>query len=276
MVSTSMTEPRCTDGSDEMKKMAMPLIPTVCLSALCAFAVPAMATQCKPLYLTLDTGNMRDANDIAAFLKERNIKATFFLANEKTVQGGFALDASWAPYWKARAQEGHVFGSHTWRHGRIYPNKNGLQAVAYKPQFGESAGELLNLPPAAFCQELQKVNEVFQGQTGVRLAGLWRAPGGKLSPEALAAAKTCGFNHVGWSETGFLGDELDSKRFPNDVLVKKALKSVRSGDVLLAHLGIWSRQELFFPAFKQIVAGLQEQGFCFKTLKEHPDYAVYF
>jgi peptidoglycan/xylan/chitin deacetylase (PgdA/CDA1 family) len=254
----------------------MTLISRVFSLVLCVVGSVAMAGTCKPVYLTLDTGNMRDANDIADFLKERNIKASFFLANEKTVQGGFALDASWAPYWRARVQEGHVFGSHTWRHGRIYPNKTVAQTVAYKPQFGESAGELLNLPVAGFCQELRKVSEVFHAQTGQNLSGLWRAPGGKLSTEALAAAKTCGFNHVGWSETGFLGDELDSKRYPNDMLVKKALKSVRSGDVLLAHLGIWSRQELFFPALKQIVAGLEAKGFCFKTLKDHPDYAVYF
>jgi hypothetical protein len=37
-------------------------------------------------------------------------------------------------------------------------------------------------------------------------------------------------------------------------------------------LGIWSRKEHFFPALKNILTGLQNQGFCFKTLRDHPSY----
>jgi peptidoglycan/xylan/chitin deacetylase (PgdA/CDA1 family) len=239
--------------------------------------MPAAHAACKPLYLTLDTGNMRDALAIADFLRERDIRATFFLANEKTVQGGYAMDESWASYWRDRVREGHVFGTHTWRHGRIFPDASaGAAHVAYKPQFGEKAGQRLDLTPAEFCAELNTVSQVFRQYTGQSLSGIWRAPGGKLSTAALAAGRQCGFVHVGWSETGFLGDELDSKKFPNSLLVQRAFKQVRSGDILLAHLGIWSRQELFLPAFKQIVAGLQDKGFCFKTLRDHPDYASAF
>lgn len=242
-----------------------------------ASAQPSTPACRKPVYLTLDTGNMRDAVPIAEFLKSRGIRATFFLANEKAWQGGFALDANWGDYWRERAREGHVFGSHTLRHGRIFPDAaNGAMTVSYRPQFGERAGEKLSLTPTEFCHELKAVSSVFQSYTGQPLSGLWRAPGGKLSTAALQAASQCGFTHVGWSDSGFLGDELDSSRFPNAVLVKKALKGVKPGDILLAHLGIWSRQEHFLPAFREIVGGLQDAGFCFRTLKEHPDYAVAF
>lgn len=231
----------------------------------------------KPVYLTLDTGNMRDAVPIAEFLKTRAIRATFFLANEKAWEGGYALDANWGPYWRERAREGHVFGSHTLRHGRIFPDMDaGVQTVSYRPQFGDRAGQRLNLTPAEFCAELRAVSTVFQSYTGQPLSGLWRAPGGKLSDAALKAARQCGYVHVGWSDSGFLGDELDSRRFPNAVLIKKALGGVKPGDILLAHLGIWSRQEHFLPAFEAIISGLQDRGFCFRTLKEHPDYAAAF
>lgn len=252
------------------------------LAALLMLGTPLLAganpSACKKtVYLTLDTGNMRDAISIAEFLKARSIRATFFLANEKAFQGGHALDASWADYWRERAKEGHVFGSHTLRHGRIYADGAASpQQVSYRPQFGEQAGERLSLSSAQFCEELKAVSKVFQSYTGVPLSGIWRAPGGKLSDAALASARQCGFAHVGWSDTGFLGDELDSKRFPNSMLVNKALKGVRNGDILLAHLGIWSRQEHFLPAFREIVGGLQDKGFCFATLKEHPDYAAAF
>lgn len=255
------------------------LLAASCASlVLLSGAVAASHPACKnTVYLTLDTGNMRDAIPIAEFLKSRNIRATFFLANEKTLQGGYSLDASWADYWRERAREGHVFGSHTLRHGRIYADGAAdAQQVSYRPQFGENAGQRLSLSSAQFCEELRSVGKLFQAYTGQSLSGIWRAPGGKLSDAALRSARQCGFAHVGWSDTGFLGDELDSKRFPNSMLINKALKGVRNGDILLAHLGIWSRQEHFLPAFRDIVGGLQDRGFCFATLKEHPDYAAAF
>ncbi|PZP58513.1 MAG: peptidase A8, partial [Azospira oryzae] len=70
----------------------------------------------KPVYLTLDTGNMRHAELIAQILHRHGVRATFFLANERTFRGDFALDPAWADYWRARVAEGHAFGSHTWRH----------------------------------------------------------------------------------------------------------------------------------------------------------------
>ena len=50
------------------------------------------------LYLTFDTGNMRHAELIAETLAKHQAKATFFVANEKTLRGDHALDKSWAPY----------------------------------------------------------------------------------------------------------------------------------------------------------------------------------
>ncbi|NCV65369.1 MAG: peptidase A8, partial [Burkholderiaceae bacterium] len=63
----------------------------------------AQTNTCKnTAYLTFDTGNMAVAEYIAQVLKQQNIKATFFLANEKTKQGGYSLDDSWKGYWQAR------------------------------------------------------------------------------------------------------------------------------------------------------------------------------
>jgi hypothetical protein len=54
------------------------------------------------LYLTFDTGNMRHAELIAETLAKHRARATFFVANEKTLRGDLALDLAWAPYWHAR------------------------------------------------------------------------------------------------------------------------------------------------------------------------------
>jgi hypothetical protein len=40
----------------------------------------------------------------------------------------------------------------------------------------------------------------------------------------------------------------------------------------LAHLGIWSRKDPWAPAvLEPLIQGLKERGFCFRTLREHPD-----
>ncbi len=230
----------------------------------------AAASECRAVaYLTLDTGNMRHAEEIAAILNRHGARATFFLANEKTPRGDFALDASWADYWKARVAEGHAFGSHTWRHGRIGPAAEGIR---YRPQFGEGAGQTLLLDDAGFCKELQRVDAAFRQATGRGLDAVWRAPGGVVTPRAQAAAQACGYAHVQWAAAGFLGDELPSDRYPNRQLLERALRDIRDGDVLMAHLGIWSRQEPFAPMLDPLLAGLKQRGFCLRTLVEHPDY----
>ncbi|MFN7835088.1 MAG: polysaccharide deacetylase family protein [Burkholderiaceae bacterium] len=234
--------------------------------AIEAQGLPDTTPACPPIYLTLDTGNMRNADAIAGFLRERKIKATFFLSNEKTTRGDHALDHSWTAYWQDRYKEGHAFGSHTFNHGRILPATG--DTIGYRPQFGNDAGSTSRLSAEQFCAELKAVDTRFHTMTGAHLDPLWRAPGGRLTPVAQQAAQACGFRHVGWSSAGFLGDELDSRKFSNRMLTERALRTIRAGDVLLAHLGIWSRQEDFLPALKDIVTGLQSQGYCFKTLRD--------
>ena len=102
---------------------------------------------------------------------------------------------------------------------------------------------------------------------------MFRAPGGKTSPKLLAAARACGYQHVGWAPAGFLGDELPSERASNQLLLDQALRTIRPGDVLVAHLGIWSRKDPWAPAvLEPLIAGLKEKGFCFATLRDHPSY----
>ena len=75
------------------------------LSVLIAFAISsslglAQESHCKKtVYLTFDTGNMSVAQLVADILNRHNVKATFFLANEKTQRGDFALDGKKAPRW---------------------------------------------------------------------------------------------------------------------------------------------------------------------------------
>jgi peptidoglycan/xylan/chitin deacetylase (PgdA/CDA1 family) len=237
-------------------------------------------SECKAqVFLTLDTGGMHQAEAIAATLRRHQVKATFFLANEKTFRGDYALDPSWAAYWRARVGEGHQFGSHTFDHV-YFKGDAGLtvrsrpaslapmQSVKHpvRPQFGAYAGKNLLWSDAQVCHELDRVNERFRQLTDKRMSALWRAPGGRAPKSVMEAARNCGYEHVFWANAGFLGDELDSDKYPNSMLLSRALADVRDGDILMAHLGIWSRKDPFAPMLEPLISGLKAKGFCFATL----------
>ncbi|URI11449.1 polysaccharide deacetylase family protein [Aquincola tertiaricarbonis] len=248
-----------------------PALAGLCPALAAAPAAAAPATCDKPVYLTFDTGHMGVAPLIADVLKRHQVKVTFFLANERTRTDGSSLDDEWAPWWKARAAEGHAFGSHTWDH--LVWQADTAAGLRLRPTAGPDAGKTLTLTPAQYCDELRRPAQRFQAMTGQAMLPLFRAPAGRTSPALLAAAQACGFTHVGWSPAGFLGDELPSDKYPNDQLLAQALQKVKPGDILLAHLGIWSRQDPWAPAvLEPLITGLQARGLCFATLREHPLY----
>jgi len=243
------------------------------LLLLACASVPAQPACTQPVYLTFDTGHMGVAPLIADVLKRHEVKVTFFLASERTQAGGTSLDDIWAPWWKARAAEGHAFGSHTWDHDSWLADVPG--GLRVKPSQGPQAGRVRVLSPAAYCDELQRPAQRLVAMTGERMGAIFRAPGGKTSPALLQAAQGCGWTHVGWAPAGFLGDELPSDRHPNRQLLDRALRDIRPGDVLVAHLGIWSRQDAWAPAvLEPLIEGLKARGMCFATLRDHPLYRV--
>ncbi len=243
------------------------LCSSVFICVCIVFASDAAATCKGTAYLTLDTGHMGPAEEMAAILKKHDVKATFFLANEKTQRGDTSLDPSWSAYWKARVDEGHAFGSHTWRHW--YFRGDTGNKVAYLP-WGKTQGE--SLDQKAFCEELRKPADAFRKMTGRELDPVWRAPGGKLTPNTIKFAEACGYKHVPWSDAGFSGDELPSEKFPSDALIKKQLANIRDGDILLWHLGIWSRKDPLWPKLDELISGLKAKGFCFAKITEHPTW----
>jgi peptidoglycan/xylan/chitin deacetylase (PgdA/CDA1 family) len=206
-------------------------------------------------------------------LQRHHIKVSFFAANEPTQAGDGSLGEHWSAWWKARALEGHVMASHTLNHVYWRRDLSGGR-FEVRASAGPEAGVTRILDADQYCTEIRSANQRLQQITGVATLPLFRAPGGKTSPALLAAAKQCGFAHVGWSPAGFLGDELPSDRYPNAQLLARALRDIRAGDVLLAHLGIWSRKQAWAPeVLEPLITGLQQRGFCFDTIDHHPAYA---
>lgn len=234
------------------------------LVALPAVAAPAMAQTCRgTLYLTIDTGWSREAEEIAAILRRRNVRATLFLADEPTARGDRTLSPAWAPFWRARAAEGHVFASHTWRHW-YFSGDAGPGRTRYASR-GREGSEVLD--QAALCAELERPIQALRAMVpNATVLPLWRAPGGRTTPGAVAMARECGLTHQGWTANGFLGDELDAGAHPNRALLASNLGRIRDGEVLIMHWGVRSRREPFAGILEPLIAGLQERGFCFATL----------
>ena len=248
-----------------------------CMAAMAwgsaAAQTPAACKQ--PLYLTFDTGHMGVAPLIAEVLQRQNVKVTFFVAHEKTQQGDGTLGMTWAPWWAARAAEGHEFASHTMDHVYWLSDRSGAGQARFtvRPSAGAGAGQTLQWSAQDYCDSLKQASTRIETLTGRASLPLFRAPGGKTSPRLLAAAQSCGYAHVGWAPAGFLGDELPSEKFSNAKLLTQALERIRSGDILMAHLGIWSRTDPWAPAvLEPLITQLKAKGFCFATLREHPDF----
>jgi len=246
---------------------------------LAAFSLSADARTCTPeraVYLTLDTGHMGVAPLMAEVLARQQVQVSFFAAHERTQTGDGSLGSDWAPWWKARAAEGHVFASHT--HDHTYwladlPPQGGQARFKVRASAGPQQGQVHTWTAAQYCEELHRASRRLAEVTGQPPLPLFRAPGGKTSPALLQAAKACGYQHVGWAPAGFLGDELSSSTYSNARLLASALAHIRAGDVLMAHLGIWSRQDPWAPAvLEPLIVGLKQRGLCFATLREHPTY----
>jgi peptidoglycan/xylan/chitin deacetylase (PgdA/CDA1 family) len=246
------------------------------LAALLALSAFAQGQPCdKPVYLTFDTGHMEVAPLIAEVLARQQVRVTFFAAHERTRSGDGSLGNHWAAWWKARAAEGHEFASHTFDH--VYWRAD---VAGTPPRFrvrasaGPDQGRDFVWTGAQYCEQIDKAAQRLAQVTGRKPLPLFRAPGGKTSPKLLLAARSCGYEHVAWAPAGFLGDELPSETASNRALLEKALRDIRGGDVLVAHLGIWSRKDPWAPAvLEPLIVGLKEKGFCFRTLRDHPAYS---
>ena len=222
----------------------------------------------KPIYLTFDTGNMSVAKHVADVLRKHGVRATFFLSNEKTFRNDFALDDSWQSFWQALVQDGHKFGSHTWDH-TYWQKDQSAELVLVKSQFGPNAHRFETVNARQYCHMLKQVEQRFIELTSRNLDPIWRAPGGKVSPQLIAMGKSCGFAHIGWSKAGFLGDELSSEKFSNSTLLANALANLRAGDIAMAHLGIWSRKDPWaLGVLEPLIIGLKEKGYCFATIEK--------
>ena len=101
---------------------------------------------------------------------------------------------------------------------------------------------------------------------------LYRAPGGKTSPALLKAARECGYEHVGWAQAGFLGDELPSDKFQRPPAGAGAAQHQARRHPAGPPGHLVAPGPLGPAVLEPLVEGLQRKGYCFATLDTHPAY----
>ena len=241
--------------------------------AAVAQSPPTPADCDRPVYLAFETGSMEVAPLVAVILLRQQVHATFFAAADRTPDGD-TLATQWAPWWKSRGAEAHDFVSHTRdRVAWLGDDRTAQPRFLVRPALGAFAGRTFTWDAAKYCENIEQAADRLTFLTGHKALPLFRAPGGRLSAKLVASAKACGYQHVGLAPIVFPPDAAPSAKGPSDKQVAQTVSRVRPGDLILAPLGVWSRDVPQVPVgLDPLISGLKAQGFCFRTLREHPLY----
>ena len=143
---------------------------------------------------------------IADVLKRQNVKVTFFAANERTQEGDGSLGNHWAPWWKARAAEGHEFASHTYDHAYWRGDLKGVAAqFRIRPSSGALEGREFTWDAKKYCDNIAYAAERLTDFTGKKTLPLFRAhwaarrlPACWLPPRPVATSMWAGRLPVFW------------------------------------------------------------------------------
>ena len=150
--------------------------------------------------LTFDDGPSADTLDILDFLRDENVKATFFLIG-KQVEKHPAIT-------KRIVADGHEIGNHSYSH----------------PIF-------LFCSPGKMRRELEKTQEIIKNIVGFA-PKLARPPCGVRTQAYFSAAKDLGLRTIQWSDAGF-----DWQKISAEKIAEKVLKTAQSDSIILLHDG---------------------------------------
>lgn len=190
----------------------------------------------KRVALTFDDGpNEPYTSQILDILKERRVRATFFVAGSNCRRFPGTIERL--------ARDGHEIGNHTWTH-EVLPLK----------------------PPSRIEEEIRKTSDIIEKLTGVRPA-LFRPPHGWRNPWTNAISRRCGCVPVAWT----LG-VWDTDRPGAEAIARRSLKGVRDGCVILLHdgRGIEDRPDSsqLVEALPAIIDEIQRRGFRMVALSQ--------
>ena len=195
--------------------------------------ISKIATTDKVVALTIDDGpHNRVTPEILTILREKQVKATFFVLGENVNKNPKILAQEVA--------DGHEIGIHTYSH----PTLTNLSAKKIVEEFEKA--EKAILPIAA-------------------KPTLFRPPGGLYNSQVLEIARQRGYKAILWSI-----DTRDWSCPPKNKIIEVVFREIKPGSIILMHDGQYPIPTP--QVMREIIDGLRERGYDFVTVSELLQY----
>jgi peptidoglycan/xylan/chitin deacetylase (PgdA/CDA1 family) len=160
-------------------------------------------------------------------LREKNVKATFFVVGKRADQHPEIVRRAWA--------EGHLIANHTWSHYSLF----------------------CFLMPRRLRAEIELGTESVRRSCGVR-PRLFRSPVGLRHPLLEPYLRDAGLEYVSWTIR-----TRDTLTANSSVLARRILNQVTSGDIILLHDRLPRGTDAMLGVLPQVIDELRERGFEF-------------
>jgi peptidoglycan-N-acetylglucosamine deacetylase len=189
--------------------------------------------------LTFDDGpDPVDTPKLLDILREKGVKATFFVVGKRADQYPEIVRRAWA--------EGHLIANHTWSHHLLF----------------------CFLTPSRLRAEIERGAESVQRICGFR-PRLFRSPVGMRHPLLRPYLKDAGLEYVSWSIR-----TRDTLTWNSGVLARRILNQAASGDIILLHDHLPRGAHVMLEALPRVIDELRGRGFEFVLAGPREDVVV--
>jgi peptidoglycan-N-acetylglucosamine deacetylase len=178
--------------------------------------------------LTFDDGpDPQDTPRLLDLLREKGVKATFFVVGKRADQYPEIVRRAWA--------EGHLVANHTWSHPSLF----------------------CFLTPGRLRAEIERGTESIRRSCGFRPRA-FRSPVGLRHPLLGPYLQQAGLEYISWSVR-----TRDTLTANSTVLAQRILSQVAGGDIILLHDHLPLGTNVMLEALPRVIDALRERGFEF-------------
>ena len=189
----------------------------------------------KVIYLTFDCGYENGCTEkILDALKKHNAPAAFFVVGHMVESAPDIV--------KRMAAEGHIVANHTYHH----PDMSAIS------------------DQAAFQEELESLEALYQETVGESMPKYYRPPQGKYSVENLKQAQALGYKTILWSLAYV--DWYTDNQPSAEAAYEKLLPRIHNGAIVLLH----STSQTNADILDELLTRWEEMGYTFASLDELP------
>jgi peptidoglycan-N-acetylglucosamine deacetylase len=189
--------------------------------------------------LTFDDGpDPVDTPKLLDLLRDKGVKATFFVVGKRADQHPEIVRRAWA--------EGHLIANHTWSHYSLF----------------------CFLTPGRLRAEIERGTESVRRSCGFR-PRLFRSPVGLRHALLRPYLKDAGLEYVSWSIR-----TRDTLTWNSAALTRRILDRASGGDIILLHDRLPRGTRVMLEALPGVIDALRERGFEFVLAGPRGDAGV--